>query len=251
MELAQMLVQEQTTTRIAALLRRERIVILPVVNPDGYISSRGAFDPGTACCPGAERHARRGDRPAGGIFAYRRKNCDGEILGPQLPCELAWGVDPNRNYGNNWGGSGSSPDVTSQGYHGPSPRSEPETQAVWNYVRTHHVTTLMSIHNVAALVLRPPGVSGAGLAPDEPRLKAIGDAIGTAAGYKSQYGFELYDTSGTTDDESYAATGGYGYTVEMGPPDGNFHMPYAIGTIADGPATTRMPAAVAGCARGC
>ena len=234
MELAQMLVQEQATTRIGALLRRERIVILPVVNPDGYISSRGAFDPGDSLLAQEPNVTLvEAIAPPGGIFAYRRKNCDGEILGPQLPCELAWGVDPNRNYGNNWGGSGSSPDVTSQGYHGPSPRSEPETQAVWNYVRTHQVTTLVSIHNVAALVLRPPGVSGAGLAPDEPRLKAIGDAIGTAAGYTSQYGFELYDTSGTTDDESYAATGGYGYTVEMGPPDGNFHMPYAIGTIAE------------------
>ena len=45
----------------------------------------------------------------------------------------------------------------------------------------------MSIHNVAALVLRPPGVSGSGLAPDEARMKAIGDAIGHAAGYTSQY----------------------------------------------------------------
>ena len=230
MELAQMLVQEQTTSRIGALLRRERIVILPVVNPDGYISSRGAFDPGDSLLAQEPNVTLvEAIAPPGGLFAYRRKNCDGEILGPQLPCELAWGVDPNRNYGNNWGGSGSSPDVTSQGYHGRSPRSEPETQAVWNYVRKHQVTTLISIHNVAALVLRPPGVSGAGLAPDEPRLKAIGDAIGNAAGYTSQYGFELYDTSGTTDDESYAATGGYGYTVEMGPPDGNFHMPYATG----------------------
>src|SRR3712207_7611291 len=38
--------------------------------------------------------------PPGGIFAYRRKNCDGEILPPETPCELAWGVDNNRNYGN-------------------------------------------------------------------------------------------------------------------------------------------------------
>ena len=72
--------------------------------------------------------------PPGGVFAYRRKNCNGEILGPQLPCELAWGVDNNRNYGNLWGGPGSSSDVTSQSYHGPGPRSEAETQAVWNYV---------------------------------------------------------------------------------------------------------------------
>lgn len=233
MEFAQTLVQEQATPRVANLLRNERIVILPLVNPDGFVSSRNAFDLGDALGQEPNLTFVEAIIPPGGAFAYRRKNCNGEILGPQLPCELAWGVDPNRNYGNLWGGPGSSSDVTSQTYHGPGPRSESETQAVWNYVRKNHVTTLVSIHNVAALVLRPPGVSGSGLAPDEPRMKAIGDAIGHAAGYKSQYGYELYDTAGTTEDDSYAATGGYGYTVEMGPPDGNFHMPYATGVIAE------------------
>ncbi len=234
MELAQMLVQEQGTARVADLLGRERIVILPVVNPDGFVSSRRAFDPGDSLF-GQDRAVTLVEAilPPGGVFAYRRKNCNGEILGPQLPCELAWGIDPNRNYGNLWGGPGSSSDVTSQSYHGPSPRSESEVQAVWDYVRTHAVTTLVSIHNVAALVLRPPGLSGSGRAPDEARLKAVGDAIGNAAGYTSQYGFELYDTAGTTEDDSYAATGGYGYTIEMGPPEGNFHMPYETGVVAE------------------
>ena len=233
MEFAQLLVQEQATSRVASLLARVRVVILPLVNPDGFVSSRGAFDLGDQL--GQEPNATLVEAiaPPGGLFAYRRKNCNGEIFGPQLPCELAWGVDINRNYGNLWGGPGSSSDVTSQSYHGPAPRSERETSAVWEFVRTHQVTSLVSLHNVAALVLRPPGVSGSGLAPDEARLKAIGDAIGTAAGYTSQYGFELYDTAGTTEDDTYAATGGYGYTIEMGPPNGNFHMPYETGVIAD------------------
>jgi hypothetical protein len=55
--------------------------------------------------------------------------------------------------------------------------------------------------------------------------------MGAAAGYTSQYGYELYDTAGTTEDDTYAATGGYGYTIEMGPPGGNFHMPYQVGVI--------------------
>jgi hypothetical protein len=233
MEFAQMLVAQQADTRIAGLLARERVVILPIVNPDGFVSSRGAFDPGDALA-GQDPNVTLVESiaPPGGLFAYRRKNCDGE-LSPALPCELAWGVDPNRNYGAGWGGPGSSPDVTSQAYHGPAPRSEPEVRAVWNYVRTHEVTTLISLHNVAALVLRPPGLSGAGLSPDEARLKAIGDQMGTAAGYTSQYGYQLYDTAGTTEDDSYAATGGYGYTIEMGPPDGNFHMPYETGVVAE------------------
>jgi hypothetical protein len=233
MEFAHMLVQQQGDARIADLLARERIVILPIVNPDGFVSSRGTFDPGdTLAKQDPTVTLLEAIAPPGGLFAYRRKNCDGELT-PSLPCELAWGVDPNRNYGYGWGGPGSSADVTSQGYHGPAPRSEPEVQAVWNFVRTHEVTTLLTLHNVAALVLRPPGTHGAGLAPDEARMKAIGDEMGAAAGYTSQFGYELYDTSGTTEDDSYAATGGYGYTIEMGPPGGNFHMPYETGVVAE------------------
>ena len=163
--------------------------MVPIVNVDGFTSSRGALDPAdTSGDPADVLNLVEAVAPPGGSFAYRRKNCDGEIAGPDsLPCELAWGVDNNRNYGNLWGGPGSSSDVTSQSYHGPGPRSEPETQAVWNFARTHQVTFLMTLHTVAALVLRPPGLHDAGLAPDEARMKELGDAMGKAAGYTSQY----------------------------------------------------------------
>ena len=51
------------------------------------------------------------------------------------------------------------------------------------------------------------------------------------------YGWQLYDTTGTTEDWSYSATGGYGYTFEIGCVDlnrttnecitGHFHPPFA------------------------
>jgi hypothetical protein len=97
----------------------------------------------------------------------------------------------------------------------------------------HPVTTLITVHNVAALVLRPPGSKDQGPAPDEPALKALGDAMAAATGYRSQYGYQLYDTSGTTEDWNYAAAGTFGYTIEMGPRDGEFHMPYEIGTVRE------------------
>ena len=40
-------------------------------------------------------------------------------------------------------------------------------------------------------------------------MKEIGDAMGAAAGYTSQYSWQLYDTAGTTEDDTYAATGGF------------------------------------------
>jgi hypothetical protein len=243
MEYAHMLVDQQSDPHIASLLAHERTVIVPVVNPDGYISSRSAADPADTIRDlngGTEVDPTGGTlppstvesvAPPGGITAYRRKNCDGEIGDGNVPCELQYGVDPNRNYGNLWGGAGASPDPTSQSYHGPGPRSEPEVQAVWNYARTHQVTTLITLHNVAALVLRPPGLHDGGKAPDEKRLKDIGDAMANATGYTSEFGFQLYDTAGTTEDDTYAAQGGYGYTIEMGPENGAFHMPYQTGVV--------------------
>ena len=35
-------------------------------------------------------------------------------------------------------------------------------------------------------------------------------------GYTSQFGFQLYDTTGTTEDWSYYSTGGLGFTFEIG-----------------------------------
>jgi hypothetical protein len=43
-------------------------------------------------------------------------------------------------------------------------------------------------------------------------------------GYRNIHGWELYDTTGTTEDWSYNATGGFGYTFEIGAHE--FHPPY-------------------------
>jgi hypothetical protein len=48
--------------------------------------------------------------------------------------------------------------------------------------------------------------------------------MAAANGYANIHGWELYDTTGTTEDWSYNATGGYGYTFEIGPHE--FHPPF-------------------------
>ena len=278
--------------RITQLLDRARIVVVPIINPDGFISSRdwpadpadvlggggrnptdpaadnpghgvdpdlndpcnGRYpaDPGLSedqcdaiqtcavngfndddetCEVVLDLYLAEGIAPPGGIFSYRRKNCDGLIPSGLAPCELQHGVDPNRNYGEKWGGPGSGDDRTSQTWRGEGPWSEPETQAVHEYSQSRQITALITLHNVAALVLRPPGMHTDGQAPDEARLKEIGDAMGRATGYTSQYGFQLYDTAGTTEDWNYAAAGTYGFTIEIGPENGDFHMPYKTGFI--------------------
>ncbi|MEA2168155.1 MAG: hypothetical protein QOF76_1455 [Solirubrobacteraceae bacterium] len=224
---------------VAKILKKERSTVVPLINPDGYIDSRTApsaadtiYNSPTGS-PIGDGTIETGEAVGGfgGSGAYRRKNCDNEDGNPSTPCDSAHGVDNNRNYGNLWGGNGASADISSQSYHGQAPRSEPETQAVFNYVTHHHVTTLITLHTIAALVLRPPGLSGSGLAPDEKAMKKLGDKMAGATGYTSEFGWQLYDTAGTTEDDTYAATGGYGYTIELGPSGGLFHGPYDINVI--------------------
>src|SRR4051794_8934500 len=234
---------------ITSLLRRERIVIVPVVNVDGFIASRDAFDLGDEFYangdPDTGSTVTLAEAVAnGGNFAYRRKNCDGEVPSGAFPCELQYGIDPNRNYGEGWGGPGASSSQNTQTYRGSGPWSEPETQAVHEYSQHHQVTALLTLHNFASLVLRPPSLQQKGLAPDEDRLKQLGDQMAADTGYTSQYGWQLYDTSGTTEDWNYAAAGTYGYTIELGPAaedGGNFHIEYKRAVVDQWTGTPGTP----------
>ena len=105
--------------RATALLKKVRVVIVPVINPDGYIASREAIDPADSTGdPAMAPSLLESVAPPGGALAYRRKNCEGASPSPATPCALQYGVDPNRNYGENWGGSGAGTDPNDQDYRG-------------------------------------------------------------------------------------------------------------------------------------
>ncbi|HYF26680.1 MAG TPA: M14 family zinc carboxypeptidase [Baekduia sp.] len=218
--------------RISRILRDVRVVVMPLTNADGFIVSRNApdIDPDAQTDVGALYQTATGVVLLGGSLSYKRKNCNPvgvtTSVPTLLPCEFSIGVDNNRNYAASWGGPGASTNPNDQTFRGSAPFSEPETRAFRELFSQLNATMMITTHNVAALVLRPPGLRSQGLAPDEPQLKQLGDAMAAAAGYTSQYGWELYDTTGTTDDWSYSASGGFGYTVEMGPADGVFHGSY-------------------------
>lgn len=226
--------------RVTNILKNVRIVVVPILNVDGFVTSRGesAAQAQIGAIPDPEDETiGQAVEPVllGGAFAYRRKNCDGAVPNANTdvnagarnaPCYYQYGVDPNRNYGFDWGGPGASTDPTTQTYRGTSQWSEPETQAVWRTSQNRPVTVLLTLHTVAALVLRSPGLKSNGLAPDETLLRELGDKIGSNTGYKSQYGWQLYDTTGTTEDWNYGAAGSLGYTIELGPSGGDFHGDY-------------------------
>ncbi|MDX6666075.1 MAG: hypothetical protein QOG68_2281 [Solirubrobacteraceae bacterium] len=226
--------------KITDLLKHERIVIVPLINVDGFVASRGESAAqaqlGAIPDPEDETGLNGTAEPIalGGAMAYRRKNCDTGLPAEaqdndqarSLPCYYQLGVDPNRNYGFDWGGPGASNDPTTQVYRGTGQWSEPETQNVWHYSQTHPVTTMITMHTIAALVLRSPGLHTHGLAPDETMLKELGDKMGKLTSYTSEYGWQLYDTTGTTEDWNYGAAGTLGYTIEIGPSGGDFHGDY-------------------------
>lgn len=227
--------------RITGLLDKARVLVVPVVNVDGFDLSR---------TDGALVDLREAD--AGGTAsilgtpgnAYKRKNCrvvDGQdtpdgtcrAFSATSPGGYGIGIDPNRNYGGFWGGPGASAAFADPTYRGAGPFSEPETQNIRELISSRQVTTMISNHTFSNLVLRPNGVhpdtigpdgNPVGNAPDEEGLKALGTEMTAANGYRNIHGWELYDTTGTTEDWSYNATGGYGYTFEIGPDE--FHPPF-------------------------
>ncbi|MGH2818771.1 MAG: M14 family zinc carboxypeptidase [Actinomycetota bacterium] len=205
---------------ITSLLERLRVVIVPVVNVDGFDYSRESLaDPdGLGAYPlavaGLEAYWRKNRRsPSGATVPQAQKNPD------------AYGVDPNRNYSYVWGddGGGSSGIHVDQTYRGDAPFSEPETRSVRKLVLGRHVTGVITNHTYGNLVLRPWGHTVKD-APDERILAPLGARLArTMGGYTNQKGIGLYATTGTTDDWAYAAVSALGYTLEHGTA---FHPPY-------------------------
>jgi murein tripeptide amidase MpaA len=196
------------SARWTRLLDNARVFVIPVINVDGFIVSRGDQTTGDPLWD--EVYPSHNG-------ANKRKNCAANTpLEEDKPCTERSGVDLNRNYGAMWGGNGASSVFEEDDYRGPAPFSEPETQAVHEFSQHLQITNFQTIHNVAALVLRPPGFRAQGLAPDEERLKELGDEMGAATGYSSEYGYELYEVTGATEDWNYVSQGAFGYTIELG-----------------------------------
>lgn len=242
--------------RITRLVNATRTIVVPIVNPDGFnLSREWPVDIGTAVAavdlppqvngllPFADPLyvgallADSGVSPAPGTgFTYKRRNCrvqDGSEPAAGECESLAnrrLGVDPNRNYGGSWGGAGAGLDVEDDTYRGPRPFSEPEVQNIRELVSANQVTTLITNHTYGNLILRPPGVAALGDPPDEALYRTLGDALAAKNGYTSEHSFALYDTSGTTEDWAYEATGTLGFTFEIGPDE--FHPPFAE-TVAE------------------
>ena len=96
-----------------------------------------------------------------GLIFIPEANPDGLANGTR---ELADGVDPNRNWPTaDWSPDTFGPDGYLPAGGGPTPLSEPETQALATFVVQRHPVAVISYHSAAALVTGGPGARSSGL----------------------------------------------------------------------------------------
>jgi carboxypeptidase T len=178
--------------QITDLVDARDIYIIPMINPDGV-----EYDIAT------------------GRYRYQRKN-----MRPNKTSRI--GVDLNRNYGYKWGNGGSSTDPSSEVYMGPSPFSEPETQAVKAFVEAHpNLKILLSYHTYSELILYPWGhtYDKVSKQDDFATYEVMARKMAEWNKYTPQQASELYIASGDTVDWAYGALGIFAFTFELSPKD--------------------------------
>ncbi len=188
----QLLIGYGTDPQITSLLDSTEVVIVPIVNPDGYVYSHTT-----------ERLWRKN----------RRNNGNG-----------TYGVDLNRNWDIDWGGPEStSTNPNSDVYIGPSPFSEPETSAMRDLVSSRdNIVAHIDFHNYSQLILQPWGHTN-DLPADYAVINELGarmnQAIYEVHGENYPHGSGstfIYLASGTCEDWHYSQ-GIFGYTIELRP----------------------------------
>ena len=233
MEFAIYLAQQSgTNAEVTEMLKRVRVVVVPIINGDGFNTSREAIDlADNSGDPGGAPSLAESAAPAARWpIAARTATGSARPLGP---CDAQVGIDPEPRLRLRLG----RPRREHAAQLADVPRYRPvvgtRTQAVHEFSQAHDVTSLppSQLRLARPAPARPPHP---GPAPDEARLKELGDAMGDDTGYTSQYGWQLYDTSGTTEDWNYGAAGTFGYTIELGPESGdgrNLHISYDRGVV--------------------
>lgn len=157
-----------------------------------------------------------------------RKNTNRGYCGPTSNNR---GADLNRNWPFGWGGAGASTAQCNQTFRGSGPASEPETQALRDYVRALFPAArppdfqtaapadtpglFLDIHSFSELVLWPWGEFNTP-APNGLALERLGRRLAWYNGYEPKQSVALYPTSGTTIDFAYGERGVAAFTYELG-----------------------------------
>ena len=188
---------------VTDIVNNREFWFVPIINPDGY------------------EHNRLTNPDGGGMWRKNRRNNGGGV----------YGVDLNRNFGYMWGydNIGSSPYPSSETYRGTAPFSEPETQAVRDFINSHDFVTALNYHSYSNLLIYPWGYEEQ-FPEDFWIYKEIGDSISAYNGYISAPGWvTLYLVNGGSDDWEYGDWSGknkiISFTPEVGSVDDYFWPP--------------------------
>ncbi len=192
-----------TNADIHSLINNTEMYFVPVVNPDGYEYNHTTNPNG------------------GGMWRKnRRDNGDGTV-----------GVDPNRNYGFEWGydNNGSSPYTGDETYRGPAPFSEPCIKNMRDFSNNHEFKLALNYHSYSNLLLYPWGYTS-NVTPDNDILHAFA----TLMTQENNYTFgpsstTIYPTNGDANDWMYGEQNTkdkiLSYTPEIGSSTDGFWPP--------------------------
>ena len=173
-------------------------------------------------------HANPDGRKEAETGAFWRKNANNN----HCSNSSSRGIDLNRNFEFVWGCcNGSSTSACDDDFRGPSAASEPEAQALQNYLRSQFPdlrpddeTTpapadakgmFIDVHSYSELVLWSWGHRNIP-APNGTALTTLGRKLAYFNDYYPQQSVGLYPTDGTTDDFAYGELGIPGLTFELG-----------------------------------
>ena len=222
-----------TNETVAFLLEQAVFYIIPALNPDGITVSelnpwqrknlRPVDDDGDGLIDEDPPEDVDGD---GKIYywwndtawGFEGVDNDGDGL---LNEDWLGGVDLNRNYGFHWGDPSAmsgSPNPSDEDYRGPDAFSEPETQALRDFVlgeQTEAIALAFSYHSGATCVLYPWAYTSEPC-PDEEELQRLAKTYGLVAGYPYE-GWDIitYTCSGDWGDWMYGVVGALPLTIEV------------------------------------
>lgn len=180
--------------RVQDMLDNARVVIVPVMNPDGYLFSWSS-----------QRFWRKNRRNNGGTF----------------------GVDLNRNWGFQWGGQGASSFPGDETYHGTGAFSEPETQVMRDLSLSFgdNLVSHIDYHTFSQLILWPFGYADGVQTPEPARTffdtlaRDMSDEILDFSGvfYDPLQSVDLYPAAGDSSDWFFGELGVKSMTIELRP----------------------------------
>lgn len=178
--------------RVSALLSNAEVIIVPIINPDGY------------------------DYTWTNTRLWRKTRVDNG--------NGTFGVDPNRNWGYEWGGEGASTSPGNDTYRGPSAFSEPETAALRDFITARpRIDAHIDFHTFSQLILSPWGYTSN--LPPQP-VQGVFDRLNAdmAREIRSVHGMTyiggpsyttIYPASGTVPDWVLGDQGKLSWTIEL------------------------------------